>query len=1756
MLKRLLLFLPVLILFGHAIVSQSISSNSPLCTANSPTLELKATGGSSYVWTGPNGFTSNMQNPTVSKATDSNAGTYTCVIDGKTSLTTIVKIGKYPYTWYANGYVYGSVLNVYTYSDGSYNSNLFSFNWTGPNGFTSKNSYNNLADANKKMQGIYTINVKDEFGCSSAASYNVQFGNPECPYVPYIAAFSNTSSNSWSTTSTGTTAIDACEGSIMTLKTDTLGWGKVSLQWYKDDKAIANANALNLNANSEGVYYVNIVKGSCSYNSYKIQIKYTSPSLYISSNSVNTSENSICKNDGYTTLYASSNRSFHADNRTYQWYKDGVALGNGRQNNLLTSEEGVYVVKTKMAQCEAISAPFTVKKVDKITNKFTFNGLSSASKNLKLCSENTQNIYINAGGDGLHKLYKNGQLYSSFSNTSNSYSVSQQPGTYVLETTQGACSVSDTLILEYGKTTTLFTQNNSYFSSCNRPIQPYYYVNSISGTQNSNLRWEKDGATYSVGANYIYPPANGIYQVKYNNPATGCLGESEKITVTIAPATERKGLQLYNVAKKIQLCKNVKGSTTIQVYNSYTNAVWRKDGKIFSNGNYLINVSEAGKYWYEYNNGQCTVYSDTVEVTTIEVPKLTLTQTCNKDNTVKLVVNNVSGAKYNWYSNGVALSGVNDTVFTIKQGGKFTVEAFSNSCYAVSNDVMVGIALPEVVSLCNGDSLKLKPLGDVQKSYAWSGPNGFTSNLQSPIITKTIKKNQGVYTLEAIDKEGCNFKSQTKVVIDDMPAFIYPSTVALCAGSDFIFNSYLTSLPLTDTSETIGYYNIVTPNKYTYGGNFGLYNVSTKEAGVYNLTVTSSQGVCSVKKPFEITINTSPECKSISLSSTNSVKICQGQIIEIPFRTIGVFATGTNFRAYYIENYNTTDGIKSRKVILGTGKQSPIKISIPNGVDKGYNILVESEDGISSPTSVYVYTQYVNSNIIVDGSGYNRNSECTSLPLSVNYGYPYTDMQWSLNGEKIDKQNSRTITATKTGTYTFNAQDVYSGCNVSFSKDVTIGKLDKPEIQFYQKELSCFNERAYLYISSLPNATYVWRRDGILQSGGSYSINTTLAGKYIVEVTQGTCKANSDTLVVTQNTDTKIDIKVGNYTSSRSNGVQTYIYPYLEKSGNSMSLYELYKDNQLYAEGSGSGTEVMIKDVGKYFFKVSKGNCEGISNVFDFTGQKTDSIVLSERGLYYANGNYDYASRKIQICDTAMVRYFYGYATSGEYSSSVVRRKLTGYKDGKVLPLYNGNTPVYPSLRYSPNEYQFTLYFKGQGSYYVVEEVTFADSSKYKYTYGKMDVSVGNIISMGSQNSFSTCADSTSIYGSYYSQGQRPIMFTWKKDGAVYKKTTDYNSTSLIIKQSGSYVLETTFKGGCMAVSPVNKVVLNKMLVNVDTTSKTLCDGASVSLSNAYASGSLSDTAQISYQWMKDGRDIAQANGKTLPHNYIPITFMKEAGVYALKVQQGKCEGLSANVNVKIETIPNSINYADSIRFCQTQTVDLKTNDNASLSYLWERNGGFLKDATKSTLNISQGGSYRVLNRKGVCWNYTPKVNAKVLENILPVAVISGSKDLNYADTAKVSIAFISHAPWTFKLSDGKEYIATKSPFEVSLRPQFSTKYTLSEVKNICGVGTVSGEANIKILILASEPEEGVSLNVFPVPTQEDVTIQLLTDKPEKMEWTLSNISGGIVQSEISANKSSKHEANISLKNLPEGTYLLRIQAGEKSLYRKIMKTH
>ena len=53
------------------------ASNSPICAGNTLNLTTTTVSGATYSWTGPNGFTSTLQNPTITNATAAATGTYT-----------------------------------------------------------------------------------------------------------------------------------------------------------------------------------------------------------------------------------------------------------------------------------------------------------------------------------------------------------------------------------------------------------------------------------------------------------------------------------------------------------------------------------------------------------------------------------------------------------------------------------------------------------------------------------------------------------------------------------------------------------------------------------------------------------------------------------------------------------------------------------------------------------------------------------------------------------------------------------------------------------------------------------------------------------------------------------------------------------------------------------------------------------------------------------------------------------------------------------------------------------------------------------------------------------------------------------------------------------------------------------------------------------------------------------------------------------------------------------------------------------------------------------------------------------------------------------------------------------------------------------------------------------------------------------------------------------------------------------------------
>lgn len=147
----------------------NVSNNGPICEGNTLQLTAASLPGATYSWTGPNGFTSNQQSPSISNATAAAGGLYSLevTLNGCTAspVTTAATVNATPATPTAgnNGPIcVGNSLDLTASTiPGA------SYSWTGPNGFSSNAQNPNVSgSASPSMTGTYSVTATVN-GCVS-----------------------------------------------------------------------------------------------------------------------------------------------------------------------------------------------------------------------------------------------------------------------------------------------------------------------------------------------------------------------------------------------------------------------------------------------------------------------------------------------------------------------------------------------------------------------------------------------------------------------------------------------------------------------------------------------------------------------------------------------------------------------------------------------------------------------------------------------------------------------------------------------------------------------------------------------------------------------------------------------------------------------------------------------------------------------------------------------------------------------------------------------------------------------------------------------------------------------------------------------------------------------------------------------------------------------------------------------------------------------------------------------------------------------------------------------------------------------------------------------------------------------------------------------------------------------------------------------------------------------------------------------------
>ncbi len=154
-------------------VSVSANNNGPVCSGSN--VQLHAFGNGSFVWHGPNGYTSNSQNPVINNATANASGIYTVTItsaQGCTAIATTTVVVNSQKVLHPScsptELCEGGTIN-FEALDGS----GVSYLWKGPNGFTSNKANMGIMDATPLNSGTYTLTLVDPQGCTAVGEVNV-----------------------------------------------------------------------------------------------------------------------------------------------------------------------------------------------------------------------------------------------------------------------------------------------------------------------------------------------------------------------------------------------------------------------------------------------------------------------------------------------------------------------------------------------------------------------------------------------------------------------------------------------------------------------------------------------------------------------------------------------------------------------------------------------------------------------------------------------------------------------------------------------------------------------------------------------------------------------------------------------------------------------------------------------------------------------------------------------------------------------------------------------------------------------------------------------------------------------------------------------------------------------------------------------------------------------------------------------------------------------------------------------------------------------------------------------------------------------------------------------------------------------------------------------------------------------------------------------------------------------------------------------
>ncbi|MBK8722704.1 MAG: hypothetical protein IPL95_10675 [Saprospiraceae bacterium] len=328
----------------------SASKANPLCTGENVSLMANGTG--NFIWTGPNGFNSNQQNPTLTNLTLNNEGTYNCKITVNSctsiesslflevnetpNITNIVQSNSITTCGGCEGVISINGLQSNTLYTIAYSKN----GNPQPEQSIQTNNLGSLLLTNL-CKGVYSnFNLRLN-GCSRSNNTSITLSDPPLPSIP--------------TTNQQTNRSFCADTFPITLSVNPISG--IEMNWYKDGSLfVSNQNSLSIN--DAGIYEVEAVN-SISRCISATKLRFTIGKVQNPNPpTVNQSDVIKCQNEIPVTLSATP-----PSNASVFWFSQpaggsSIANGNSLQHTNSMVNTYFYYVESKLTtspQCKSLS---------------------------------------------------------------------------------------------------------------------------------------------------------------------------------------------------------------------------------------------------------------------------------------------------------------------------------------------------------------------------------------------------------------------------------------------------------------------------------------------------------------------------------------------------------------------------------------------------------------------------------------------------------------------------------------------------------------------------------------------------------------------------------------------------------------------------------------------------------------------------------------------------------------------------------------------------------------------------------------------------------------------------------------------------------------------------------------------------------------------------------------------------------------------------------------------------------------------------------------------------------------------------------------------------------------------------------------------------------------------------------------------------------------------------------------------------------